>query len=289
MSAGPRVKLKYELWALVGGGVLLLILMALQVDLGVPVLGLVRLLLGFGFVLIVPGYLIQAAIFRRIGQIDGYERSALSLVLSIVIIPPTALILDILPFAAIDLPSIVIAEGVIVAILWPISFYRRMRILREHRFALMIPRLRAEADERPEPVRRLSFVLIGLFVLVIGTIGAIVLFPAPAQAYTEFYVLNERGLTEGIPRSIPVNTPQRIIVGIASAENEPNEYAVEIISGEIVLATIEGIHLNPGERFETTIEFALPERGRDREVLLVLYLEPTRELYRRLRLIFDVT
>lgn len=294
MGAGQRVKLKYEFWALLVGGGLLLILIALNVDLGTPVLGLLRLLLGLVFVLAVPGYLIQALIFRRIGQIDGYERSALSLVLSIVVIPPMALIFDLLPFAAVDVTSIVLGEVLLVAVLWPVSFYRRMRVLREHRFALAVPWSRAvsdsDSDDLSNPLRRrLNLVLIGLFVLVIATVGAIVLFPAPAQEYTEFYVLNELGMTEGIPRSISANTPQRVIIGIVSAEGEPNEYSVEVISDESVLATVDAIRLEPGERFETTIEFTLSERGRDQEVLLVLYLAPTRELYRRLRLIFDVT
>lgn len=291
MGAGQRVKLKYELWALLIGGGLLLTLMILDVDLGVPVLGIVRLLLGLLFVLVVPGYLIQATVFRRINQIDAYERSALSLVLSIAVIPPMALMLDVLPFAAVDLTSIVIGEGLFIAVLWPLSFYRRMRILREHRFAAAIPwPLDKDRDGQSSPFeRRLNLVFLGLFVLVIATISAIVLFPAPAQEFTEFYVLNESGMTEGIPRSIAANTPQRVIVGVVSAEGEPHEYSIEVISGESVLATVDAIHLDPGERFETTLEFALSERGRDREVLLVLYLSPTRELYRRLRLIFDVT
>ncbi|MBK9121840.1 MAG: DUF1616 domain-containing protein [Chloroflexi bacterium] len=292
MVTGQRLKLRYELWALLAGGGLLLTLIALDVDLGVPVLGILRLALGLAFILFVPGYLLQASIFRRIGQIDGYERSALSLVLSIAFIPPVALLLDLLPFAAVDLVSIVISEAILVLVLWPFSFYRRMRVLREHRFAIMIPGRRhdnAGTEPSAPGSRRTNLVLAAVFALVVATIGAIVLFPAPAQEYTEFYVLSERGLTEGIPRSVPANTPLRMIVGIVSAEGEANQYSVEVISGEDVLATVDAIRLAPSERFETTIEFVLTDRGPDREVLLLLYLDPTRELYRRLRLIFDVT
>jgi len=74
------------------GALLLLLLIAF------PNLWPLRLLLGILFVLFIPGYWMVTALFPRDDAIDGIERIALSIGLSIAIVPPIALILDRLPW-----------------------------------------------------------------------------------------------------------------------------------------------------------------------------------------------
>ena len=197
-SQTRSMTLKYE-FAIIGlAGVALLALIAFDVQ-GLPaVLPLVRLFLGLAFVLFVPGYALQAALFPRAADLDGPERLALSFGLSVAVVPPLALVLDWLPWG-IRLWPIVAGEGLVVAALSIAALLRRRRLPAEER-----PVLAVEVDvggwwaAQDRAGRILYGVLAGALLLAAGSAAAIILLPKPGEHFTEFYVLGPEGLARSV-------------------------------------------------------------------------------------------
>ena len=96
-----------------------------------------RLLLGLAYVLFVPGYALQAALFPRAGDLDGPERLALSFGLSVAVVPLLALVLDRLPWG-IRLWPIVAGEGLIIALWAAVAVFRRRRLAEDERPVLVL-------------------------------------------------------------------------------------------------------------------------------------------------------
>ena len=137
------VRNEFVVFALLG--LLLLGLIALGVE-GLPAaMPLLRLFLGLFFVLFVPGYALQAALFpsgaaraeASNGGLDGPERLALSFGLSVAVIPPLALILNRLPWG-IRLWPIVVGETFVIGTCSAVALWRRRRLPPAERFVLEI-------------------------------------------------------------------------------------------------------------------------------------------------------
>lgn len=265
-------------------GLILVGLIAAGVQ-GLPApLPMLRLLLGLAFVLFVPGYTLQAALFPRADDLDGPERLALSFGLSIAVIPPIALVLDRLPWG-IRLWPIVISLSLFILACSAVAWYRRRRLPEEERFVLTV-----EVDVKGwwAAQDRTNRVLYGILALALTTAFlsalAIVVLPKPGERFTEFYILGPEGLAENYPREVMVGQPVTVTVGITNREGVPAEYRVEVVNGEHRVGQAGPIHLEPGETDERPLTFTLAEVGDDVKVEFLLYRNGGEEPYRSLRL-----
>jgi uncharacterized membrane protein len=283
---GTIIRNEFVLIAILG--LVLLGLIALGVE-GLPApLPVLRLLLGLAFVILVPGYAFQAALFPRVDDLDGPERLALSIGLSIAVVPPLALILDQLPWG-IRLWPIVVAEGAVIAACSTVAWLRRRRLPEEER-----PVLAVEVDlkgwwaAQDRAGRVLYGILAGAFLLAAVSALAIVALPRPDERFTEFYVLGAEGLAEDYPRQAVVGQPLAVTVGIANREGAPAEYRVEVRVGEQSIGGAGPVLLQDGEVWEQPVTYALPQVGDDQQVEFFLYRDGGGEPYRSLRLWTDV-
>jgi uncharacterized membrane protein/LysM repeat protein len=273
-------------------GLLLLGLIALGIE-GLPApLPLLRLFLGLFFVLFVPGYALQAALFPRggagdeasAGGLDGPERLALSFGLSVAVIPPLALILDWLPWG-IRLWPIVIGETVVIATCSAIALWRRRGLPPSERFVLEID---VDARRWWAAQDRISRVLFGILaaalLVALFSAAAIILLPKPGEQFTEFYVLGPEGLAEGYPREAAPGEPLAVTTGIANREGVAAEYRIEVRVGELTIGQAGPIRLEDDEVWEGPVQYALAEPGDDQEVRFLLFRDDGGEPYRSVRL-----
>lgn len=287
-SQTRSMTLKYE-FAIIGlAGVALLALIAFDVQ-GLPaVLPLVRLFLGLAFVLFVPGYALQAALFPRAADLDGPERLALSFGLSVAVVPPLALVLDWLPWG-IRLWPIVAGEGLVVAALSIAALLRRRRLPAEER-----PVLAVEVDvggwwaAQDRAGRILYGVLAGALLLAAGSAAAIILLPKPGEHFTEFYVLGPEGLAENYPREAAPGEALSVTGGIANREGLAASYRIEIRTGDERIGAAGPFLLQDGEVWEGPLDYALPRAGDDQQVHFYLYRDDGAEPYRSLRLWINI-
>ena len=276
-------------------GLILVVMIALGVE-GLPApLPMLRLLLGLGFVLMAPGYTLQAALFPRADDLDGPERLALSFGLSVAVIPPIALVLDQLPWG-IRLWPIVISLSLFIVICSAVSVYRRRQLDDEERFVFSV-----QLDVRgwwadQDRTNRILYGILGL-ALVTAAIAAtaIIVTPKPGDYFTEFYILGPEGLAESYPREAAPGQTLSVTMGIANKEGDDRTYRIELWavdpreSDRRMLVAEDGpIMLGPGNQREWPVSWRMPWVGDDQQVEFLLYVGADDEPYRRLALWLNV-
>jgi len=282
-------------WIALGGLALLALIALAEWWLPLP-LAILRAALGLLYVLLAPGYVMQAALFARRDELDGPERFALSLGLSICAIAPLALILHYLPWG-IRLWPIVFSEALLIAGFALLAWRRRRRIPPEERYQFSLPsRLRRphwpalRQDLRgwwaaQDRVHRLLYrVLAGALAVAALCFLAIVALPHPGDRFTEFYILGAEGLAEDYPREGVVGQPLTVTMGIINRESRAAEYRVEVRDGQAAIGGAGPIRLARGAADERAITFTPAEAGDDVQVRFLLYRDGGEQPYRALRL-----
>ena len=289
---GVGVFLRSEFALIVLLGLVLLVLIAsanLVGEAGLPLpLSLLRVLLGLAFVLFVPGYALQAALFPRKDALDGPVRLALSFGLSVALVPPLVLILDRLPWG-IHLGPIVAAEGLVTILLSEAALLRRWRLPANERpvfaFELVLKGWWAAQDRAG---RVLYGVLAGALLLALIAAVAILLSPLQGRQFTEFYILGSEGPAENYPRQAAPGEPLSVTVGIANREGQAIKYWVEVLVDGESLGGTDRLTLTDGQVWQAELVFTLLGAGDDQRVEILLYRDGLPEPYRRLQWRIDV-
>lgn len=247
-----------------------------------------RILFGLLFVLFLPGYSLQAALFPRPADLDRSERLGLSLGLSVAVLPPLALALDALPWGL---------------QLWPVALGLSSLVLPCATVAL-VRRARLAPVERPDPESRSAvgtgrgprdlagrILLVGfaLALLVAGGSAALALAtPDPADQFTEFYILGPHGLAESYPRVAVAGRPLSTTVGIANHEGAEQVYRVVVKIGGQVVGESYPIYLAEGAVWEGPVESVVIGGSDLQEVAFILERGNLPEPYRALSLRLNV-
>lgn len=265
-------------------GAVLILLIALGVQ-GLPApLPMLRLLLGLAYVLYVPGYALQAALFPHADDLDGPERLALSLGLSVAVIPPLALLLDALPWG-IRLWPIVISEATLISLCSGVALWRRRRLPEEERF---VPTINVDLGEwwaAQTHISRLLYVVLALALIGAGIAAtAIIVTPKPGERLTEFYILGPEGLAENYPREATVGFPVTVTVGIANYEGVPADYWVGAYCDTHLIGQSAPVHLESGQSDERVLGFVPTQIGDDVRIDFYLYRDGGTKPYRSLQL-----
>ncbi len=247
----------------------------------------VRVVLGLPFVLFFPGYALIAALYPRRDDLDGLERVALSLGLSLAVVPLVGLALNYTPWG-IRLTPILVGLTVVITACSLAAIRARSRLPAGERFP---------ADVRPVlgALRRLPWPAIALSAAVIAgllTVGFRTGFLGKSrvgEAFTEFYVLGPAGKAEGYPKRLFAGEKGTVILGVVNQEGQPASYTVRIRTGAAVLSTLGPIALGTGEKWEERVGFALPQPGKRVQVEFLLYKKGAAPPpYRRLHLWVEV-
>ena len=96
---------------------------------------ILRIILGFPFVIFFPGHVLMAALFPRRAVMDGVMRGALSFGLSIALVVLILLILN-YTLWGIRIESILYSIASLIFIISVIAWFRRKRLLEQERFGV---------------------------------------------------------------------------------------------------------------------------------------------------------
>lgn len=303
----------WDLYA-VGLGVLATVLVVL-----VDPWGPLRVVLGLPFVLFFPGYALVAALFPERHRsyevakgedaeeveeveegIDGLERVALSLGLSIAVVPLLGLGLNYTPWGIRLVPILVAVAGFTVAALG-VAWVRRGALPVGERFRV---RVEVEGPAWGEYSVLDKVLTVALGVSVLFAAGALVYVLSTdrvGERFSEFYILGPGGMASEYPTNVSVNESGVVIVGLTNQEHSVAGYDVSVVAqqGEFVVEdggnrsfvplenrTLETweISLAHNETEEREVSFGFEEAGAYR-VLFLLEMEGAQEEpYRRLHL-----
>jgi uncharacterized membrane protein len=212
-------------------------------------------------VLFVPGYAFIAALFPEEGEspvsaddqelaetsvepvaseqvsdrgIDGIERVALSLGLSIAIVPLIGLVLNFTPWGIRLLPILGSVSG-FTLLSTAVAAHRRWELPEEERFSVPYTQwLSAGREEFLAPDTRadavLNVVLAASIVLAMSSVGYAVLVPQQGESFSELYLLTEGDDGELVADNYPTNFTQgetkELVVGVSNQEHEPTNYTL---------------------------------------------------------------
>jgi len=189
------------------------------------------------FILFVPGYLLIAALFPANGDLEGLERFALSMGLSIAIVPLLGLALNYTPWG-IRLDPIVVTLVIFSLVVGFIAQFRRRELPRENRFTVPVGAYLVTMKEEftggsvSRTDRVLSIVLIAAVLVAVATTVFIVVVPKEGEKFTEFYILGPKGKAAEYPTEFMAGTPQTVIIGIGNHEYRDITYTVETFAVE---------------------------------------------------------
>ncbi len=246
----------------------------------------VRVVLGLPFVLFFPGYALIAALYPRKDDLDGVERLALSLGLSLAVVPLIGLVLNYTPWG-IRLAPILVSLTLFTIICSVLAATKRRTLSPSERFP---------ADVRPvvEAVRGWPWVTIAIsaaviaLILVIGFRTGVLGGSRVGETFTEFYVLGPGGKAEGYPRRVFVGQSAQVILGVVNHEARPASYSIQVRAGEDLLRTIGPIDLQNEQKWEEHAMFAPRRAGERVKVEFLLYVSGNLQPYRSLHLWVEV-
>lgn len=247
-----------------------------------------RIVGGLVMVLFWPGYCLQAAVFPRRRDLEGWERIALSYSLSIGVVAVMAPVLDRLPWG-VRFGPVVIGYAVFTLICTGVGAYRRRNIPAADRYAGIKSMNVADWWKHTDASVRKAYAVQAVAVLGgIGVLIANMIVPHPGEQYSEFYILGADGLAEGFVREVHVGETVELRCGIGNHEGAATEYRLEVRQEGELIGRGGPFGLEDGEVLKAAVEFAPAREGVDVRIEFWLMRQAEQRPYRTLVLWIDV-
>ena len=248
----------------------------------------VRIALGLLLVLFFPGYVLLATLFPRRESLDGIERVALSLGLSLALVPLLGLVLNFTPWG-IRLTPIVTVLSLWTAAFAALAWGQRRRVAPEERFEVRWQPVAAWARKPRRPLE----VMLGLFLVaavmaVAGVIAWRIQRPTLGESFTEFYILGEEWQLQDYPTLLQVGQSQEYNVGIVNHERETATYTIRSFLGGVHSGSAGPLTLKDGDKWEGQISVTPASAGEQQKLELRLYRDTGSEVFRSVHLFVDV-
>jgi len=243
----------------------------------------VRILIGVPFILFFPGYTLVCALFPRKEEVDEIERLALSIGLSLAVVPLIGLLLNYTPFG-IRLYPVLVSLFVFTFLMSVAAIYRRKRLNVEERF---VPSFSVNVPRWGEMNRIDKTLSVGLVagVVVSGAfLSYFVTSPRVGERFTQFYVLGPSGMIGSYPTNLTLGENGTVILGVVNHEYEEVNYSIVVRLDNETIGTIEDIRLMHKEKWQQNYTFT-PERiGEKMKLEFLLFREGLYDPYHRLQL-----
>ena len=189
---------------------------------------LLPIILGFLFIILLPGYAILAALFPAAKDLSSLERIAISFALSVAISPIVAIGLNYSDLGA-SISMVLLILAAITLIMTLIALFVRGRT----KFPYLPPGLGKKkgasfARRKGNQHKVIAIALVVAIVVTAGGLAYLVTNPPQSESFTEFYILNQNGNTTGYPQNLIVGQSASVRLGIVNHENRPVNYTLEV-------------------------------------------------------------
>ena len=250
-----------------------------------------RIILGLPFILLFPGYTLIAALFPRQSDLDGIERLALSLGLSVAVVPLIGLILNYTTWG-IRLYPILISLMIFIFVMSGIAWYRRHRFPPGERSGISF-NFRLPSWEGHSRIDKVLSVMLAVAILgAIGSLIYVVTTPKEGEKFTEFYILGLEGKAELYPTEFVLDDGTVALVryggkdtyrekesdygwvtlGIVNHEFAEASYKVNVWLDDNKMEVIGPILLTHETRWEQTVRIIPTQAGEDQKVYAPVFL-----------------
>jgi uncharacterized membrane protein len=246
-----------------------------------------------------PGYTLVTALFPGKSGLQRTERLALSIGLSLAVVPLIGLILNYTPWG-IRLHPILISLTVFIMTMCTIAFLRRNHLSDDDKydFGSMLTNPKARAKEEPtlsylknkKWMDRLLNIMLALAAVVcICTIVYAIATPKTGEKFSEFYILGTEGKAENYPRDVKLGSPISLTIGVTNHEQTETTYTVKVIIDGVNNRVLPMITLAPEQKQEQAISFTPAKVGENQKVEFLLFKNAETEPYLTLHIWVNVS
>ena len=251
----------------------------------------VRVILGFLFILFLPGYSLIAALFPKKRDLDGIERVALSFGLSIAVTPLIGLLLNYTPFG-IRLTPILLSLSIFTISMNFIAYIRRWKLPEDNRFTVRFRHYFNSVSitfKQESGINKfLSMLLILSIIFAVSMTLYTIVTPKPGEKFTEFYILGPNGKASDYPTNLTVGEKGNVLIGVTNHETAQTDYHMVIQLNNKIIKD-ENITLSNNEKWENKFTFNDFQRGKNQKLDFILYKLPDdNNVYRSLHLWVNV-
>lgn len=187
-----------------------------------------RIILGLPFILFIPGYVLIFALFptrKTYRGIDIIERIALSLGLSIAIVPLIGLGLNYTPWG-IRLESVLLSIFIFIISVGIIAIYRWIKIIPYERFTISLDLSLPKSESKLD--RALTIILAALIIIAVASLIYVIITPKTGEKFTELYILGGEGNATNYPSNLAVGENGTVIIGVVNHEYRAINYTIEV-------------------------------------------------------------
>lgn len=266
----------------------------------IPVLSesFIRTVLGLPLIIFLPGYALVAVLFPAKTGLEGIERAALSVGMSIAVVPLIGLVLNNTSFGIREVPLLVSLSAFTV-LACAVAYIRRKQLPEDKTFGVsfrasarsLLVEVLGKPESSTEKVLRV-FLAISMLVLI-GSGAYAAMVPYKQEPFTEFYILGPEGMADNYTTKYIKGESGTVIIGIANHEHRTVNYTMDVRLENKSLPLPENlkhIQLDDNTTFEEPLEITPSFEGENMELQFLLFNDTEKDTpYRDLRLWINVT
>jgi uncharacterized membrane protein len=216
----------------------------------------IRIIYALPLVIFIPGYCLTAALFPNNKDIDRIERFALSIGLSIIIVPLIGLTLN---FTEWGIQLIPVTFSIIIFSICTIqiALFRRFLEPEKERFHsyhdefVEIHVGFSLSPNVPALARTINIIILVVLIAAIGVTLFAITNPKTGEEFTDFYILGENGKATDYPTDLTEGSSSLVIIGIHNSEYKTVPYVVEIwLTNMTINTTTNSTLMNQMERLD---------------------------------------
>ena len=242
-----------------------------------------RTILGIPFVLFFPGYTLIGALFPGKNDLGELERLALSIGLSLAVVPLVGLALNYTPWG-IRLYPIITSLFILTLLLSIVSNYRRSKLHTEQKFNLSIPIKMPKWNTMHRSDKLFAVGFLAAIIVIGGLTVYLVSAPKIGERFTEFYLLGSNGKIADYPVNLTLGENGTVTIGITNHEYETVTYSITISLDNQTLETIDNVRLSNEMNWSQNYTFTPKVAGEKMNLDFQLYKEGMVEPYSSLQL-----
>jgi len=258
----------------------------------------IRTALGLPMVLFLPGYALIAMFFPKKSGLEGMERIALSVGMSVVIVPLIGLALNFTTLGIREIPLLV-SLSVFTLLACGVAYIRRVRLPEDKTFGIplkasvlsLITGVLEKPESKTEGTLRIFLALSVL--ILIGTVAYVALAPPEKEPFTEFYILGSDRMAENYKTNYIQGESGTYIIGIANNEYKTMNYTMEVRLENKTLplpGKLHNVKLDHNTTLEEPVEITPSIEGKNMKLEFLLFNETEKNIpYKDLRLWINVT
>lgn len=266
----------------------------------IPVLSesFIRTVLGLPLVLFLPGYALIALLFPTKNGLEGIERAALSIGMSVAIVPLVGLVLNNTSFGIREMPLLA-SLSVFIILTCAAAYVRRRTLSEDKTFGVsfkasalsLLSEVLGKTESSTEKTLRV-FLAISVLALV-GTVAYVTIVPHEQEPFTEFYILGPEGKANNYTTEYVQGESGTVIIGVSNHEHRAVNYTLDVRLENKSLALPENlrhIQLDDNTTLEEPLEITPSIEGKNMELQFLLFNDTEKEVpYEDLRLWINVT